>query len=172
MCVPPLLPHINRLPGPTKEFLDLIAQYSDPREVTIVLNEEIGRLTEQSDPYVVSDGEGDDEMVELDWTKAFPELEQILDMYATGEYIPLARLTEAIPRLQNQRSTPTLLALQDTLVPLFKAIPNTAPQEMAMDMSRSLLKHVSNLVDAAWKWSQTTSDYNGEPKVSCAASVS
>lgn len=50
-------------------------------------------------------------------------------------------------------------------MPLFKAIPNTAPQEMAMDMSRSLLKHVSKLFDAAWKWSQTTSDYNGEPKV-------
>lgn len=85
MCVPPLLPHISRLPGPTKEFLDLIAQYSDPREVTIVLNEEFGRLAEQSDPYVVSDGESDSEAVELDWTKAFPELEQILDMYATGK---------------------------------------------------------------------------------------
>lgn len=75
-----------------------------------------------------------------------------------------ALLTEAIPRLKNQRSTPTLLALQDALVPLFKAIPNAAPPEMAMDMSRSLLKHVSRLVDAAWKWSQTTSDHNGEPK--------
>lgn len=83
MCVPPLLPHISRLPGPTKEFLDLIAQYSDPREVTIVLNEEFGRLTEQSDPFAVSDGE-EDETAELDWTKAFPELEQILDMYTTG----------------------------------------------------------------------------------------
>lgn len=52
-------------------------------------------------------------------------------------------------------------------MPLIKAIPNTAPPEMAMEMSRSLLKHFSSLVDAAWKWSQTTSDYNGEPKVSC-----
>lgn len=91
MCVPRLLPHISRLPGPTKEFLDLIAQYSDPREVTIVLNEEIGRLTEQSDPFIVSDGEDNDESVELDWTKAFPELEQILDMYATGELMDCVR---------------------------------------------------------------------------------
>lgn len=83
-CVPPLLPHITRLPGPTKEILDLIAEYSDPREVTIVLNEEIGRLTELSDPYVVSDGEPDEAAAELDWSKAFPELEQILAMYATG----------------------------------------------------------------------------------------
>lgn len=74
-------------------------------------------------------------------------------------------LTEAIPRLKNQRSTPTLLALQDSLLPLFKAIPGAAPQEMAMEISRSLLIRVSNLVDAAWKWAQTTSDHNGEPKV-------
>lgn len=70
----------------------------------------------------------------------------------------------AVLRLKTQRSTPTLLSLQDSLVPLLKAIPASAPPELAVDISRSLIKKVSHLAQAAWSWSQGTEDAGGEQK--------
>lgn len=52
--------------------------------------------------------------------------------------------------------------MQDALLPLLKAIPASAPPEMAITMSRSLIRHIARLVDAAWAWSQTTADAKGE----------
>lgn len=71
-----------------------------------------------------------------------------------------------IPRLTVKRSTPTLLTLQESLTPLFQAIPGSAPPAIAETMSRSLLPRVAALVESAWKWSQGTTDTNGEQKVS------
>lgn len=144
---------MSEQPELVKQFLGLIAQHGEPREVVLALNMQVGELAEQADPYAVSDSEDEEEDAEIDWQKAFPQLQEVLSMYAV-----------AIPRLKTQRSTPTLLSLQDALVPLLKAIPTSAPPELAVEMSRSLIKQVSHLAQVAWTWSQGTADTGGEQK--------
>ncbi|GMK59479.1 hypothetical protein CspeluHIS016_0800850 [Cutaneotrichosporon spelunceum] len=133
-----------------REFLDLLAAHGDAREVVLGLNLAVNEITELADPYAISDGEEDEED-EINWASAFPQLEAILDMYAA-----------AVPRLQTKRSTPTLLSMQDVLIPLFKAVPTSAPPEIAVDLSRSILTRTAKLVEAAWEWQATTEDKGGE----------
>lgn len=68
-------------------MLQLIAEHADPREVVLALNEQFTVIAEQADPYAVSDSddESEHEDNEIDWETAFPQVEEILDMYATGE---------------------------------------------------------------------------------------
>ncbi|BEI94966.1 uncharacterized protein CcaverHIS019_0705470 [Cutaneotrichosporon cavernicola] len=141
----PLLPDEH-----AREFLDLLAKHGDPREVVLGLNLAINEITELADPYAVSEGEEDEED-EINWASAFPQLEAMLDMFAV-----------AVPRLQTKRSTPTLLAMQDVLIPLFKAVPTSAPPEIAVDLSRSILSRTAKLVEAAWGWQAKTEDAGGE----------
>ncbi|WOO77594.1 uncharacterized protein LOC62_01G001167 [Vanrija pseudolonga] len=138
-----------------KEVLDLIAAHSEPREVVLALNQQLVHFTELADPFAVSDDEEDTDIEdnELDWEYALPQVETVLDMYAT-----------ALPRLRTQRSTPTLLALQDSLTPLIQAVPATAPAELAVPISRSLLSRTAKIVTAGWNWSKTTTDAGGEQK--------
>ncbi|CAK9782293.1 hypothetical protein CC85DRAFT_310437 [Cutaneotrichosporon oleaginosum] len=147
--IPPFLPLIPEQPL-AREFLNLLAQHGDAREVVLALNLALAEITELADPYAVSDGESDDDD-EINWASAQPQLEAMLDMYAA-----------AVPRLTVKRSTPTLLAMQDVLVPLIKAVPGSAPPSIAVDLSRSILLRSSTLVDAAWKWQAGTEDKGGE----------
>lgn len=135
------------------QFLELIAQYADPREVVLALNLQLGELTEQADPYAVSESDDDDDYDEVDWDRAYPQLNAVLDMYAV-----------AVPRLKTQRSTPTLLSLQDSVMPLLKVIPATAPPKLAVELSRSLITKISHIAEVAWAWSQGTEDTGGEQK--------
>lgn len=152
-----------------KEVLDLIAAHSEPREVVLALNQQLAHFTDLADPFAVSDDEDDTDIEdnELDWEYSLPQVETVLDMYATGESPQgWAMLILALPRLKTQRSTPTLLALQDSLTPLIEAVPATAPAELAVPISRSLLSRTAKIVTAGWNWSKTTTDAGGEQKVS------
>lgn len=89
-CIPPF---ISLVAGPTatkaKEVLNLIANYADAREVTLALNLQLGDMAERADPFVVSDEESDDEEdTEINWQSTFPQLEQLLSMYAAGRIRP------------------------------------------------------------------------------------
>lgn len=86
-CIPSFLPLVASFPEQSKEVLDLIAEYADPREVILALNLQLTKYAEQADPYAVSDSEDDeDEDAEIDWESTFPQVEAVLDMYATSEF--------------------------------------------------------------------------------------
>ncbi|KAL1408224.1 hypothetical protein Q8F55_005030 [Vanrija albida] len=152
--IPAFLPLV-KTSAHAKEVLELIAAHSEPREVVLALNQQLAHFTEQADPFAVSDDEDDTDVEdnELDWEYALPQVEAVLDMYAV-----------ALPRLKTQRSTPTLLAFQDTLTPLIQAVPVSAPGDLAVPISRSLLLRTAKIVTAAWAWAQTTADSGGEQK--------
>ncbi|TXT13339.1 hypothetical protein VHUM_00706 [Vanrija humicola] len=152
--IPAFLPLV-KTSAHAKEVLGLIASHSEPREVVLALNQQLAHFTELADPFAVSDDEDDTDIEDnkLDWEYALPQVETVLDMYAT-----------VLPRLKTQRSTPTLLALQDSLTPLIEAVPATAPGELAVSISRSLLSRVAKIVTAGWNWSKTTTDAGGEQK--------
>lgn len=71
-------------------MLSLITEHASAREVVLALNGELTKMAELADPYAVSDDEDESENEddEIDWDVAFPQLEQILDMYAAGELQP------------------------------------------------------------------------------------
>ena len=86
-CISPFLPLTAQFPAKAKAVLQLIAEHADPRDVALALNEQLTKFAEQADPYAVSDSddESEHEDNEIDWETAFPQVEEILDMYAIGE---------------------------------------------------------------------------------------
>jgi hypothetical protein len=66
-----------------------------------------------------------------------------------------------VSRLPNSKSTPTLLALSDAIGPVIPRLNEGFTPETA----RRTLVQLSALIEASWKWSQTTSDKGGEQKV-------
>lgn len=66
-----------------------------------------------------------------------------------------------VSKLPNSKSTPTLLALSDAIGPVIPRLNEGFTPETA----RRTLVQLSALIEASWKWSQTTSDKGGEQKV-------
>ncbi|WRT69580.1 uncharacterized protein IL334_006569 [Kwoniella shivajii] len=147
------LPLLLPLPF-AKEAVLLVAEYAKPREVVLGLIEGIQSILDRSEGYQVSDNDGEEDgdegyNVDIDWVELI------------GEYILIIRcLITAIPRLTNNKSTPTLLSINEAIS---SSLPIIA-QETVSSSSKVLLKVLCELVDTTWKWTQETSDKGGEQR--------
>ena len=71
-------------------------------------------------------------------------------------------LIQVIPRLNTQKSTPTLLDICDIL----GAVLPSLSSDTDITSSRQILAAVCDLVTASWDWVQATTDKGGEQRVS------
>lgn len=74
--------------------------------------------------------------------------------------IPLT-ISQAIPRLPNARSTPTLLSLSEEISQSIKSL---GPHASTF-WSRTCLVMLCSLTDTIWDWTQKTTDKGGEQAV-------
>ncbi|RSH93442.1 hypothetical protein EHS25_007798 [Saitozyma podzolica] len=151
--LPLFLSFFSLAPWSTTSLSLLLAQYAQPKEVVLALDEALRDIEERAVRFDVSDNEDEqgEEPVDdgLNVGELVGQLEVVLKCFVV-----------ALPRLPNARSTPTLLNLSDSLLSLLQIIaPECDPAQ-----SRQLLISTSELVSTAWVWSQTTSDKGGEQR--------
>ncbi|RXK35312.1 hypothetical protein M231_07415 [Tremella mesenterica] len=154
--IPPLL---NCVPCTTKAdpILNIISLISHPKEIILALNEAMlymqDRVEYQYESH--SDSENDDLFGSHpihspeDLTIVAEELLAILRCYSL-----------ALPRLENKKSTPTLLSLTEAVYPLLDVF----SQNPSPTHARLILLGLARLVESAWEWTISTRDVGGEQK--------
>lgn len=139
----------------------------------MALSEALQYVIDRAEGFSVSDDEEDNRPLDdddVDYESLWAEWQMIISGYIIGMFLyaiyesvrgyPLTSC-QAIPRLPNVRSTPTLLSLSEEIS---QSIRSLGPHASTL-WSRTCLIMLCSLADTIWDWAQKTTDKGGEQAV-------